>query len=243
VELEIGEITSLPEARGSSAKRASPEFSAEWKTRYEWDSGEYASVEALRRSLAAGGGMPDPSTSEVTPAVAKKDPDAPTPKRGVAPVKPPEKPPAAKPGPAAPAPSPKPAASAPPVPPPAKPAARPAAEVPTGPNPAAKPAALPRKIARIRLVGSEVDLTVSQPGTYELGRLSSATLRVVHPTVSRRQIRVALAPDRATARVQGLGAASPSLVNGRTLGEEWVNLADGDKLQVGEVVLSVRLES
>jgi pSer/pThr/pTyr-binding forkhead associated (FHA) protein len=246
VEIEIGEITSLPEAR-SSAKMASPEFSADWKTRYEWDSGEYASVEALRRALAEGSALPEPPTSVMPPVT--KDADGPTPKRGLSPVKPPTpwKPSAPAPSaPAAPSPPPaaKPAASAPASPAPKPPAPASAAKPAAPKAPAApKPPAPARKIARIRLVGPEVDLTVTEPGTYEMGRLSTAALRVVHPTVSRRQVLISLSPDRTAVRVQALGAASPTLVNGRTIGEDWVPLADGDKLQIGEVVLAVRLES
>jgi pSer/pThr/pTyr-binding forkhead associated (FHA) protein len=85
-----------------------------------------------------------------------------------------------------------------------------------------------------------VDLTVTAPGTYEIGRLSEVPLRIVHPTISRRQARLTLAADRSAVRLEHVGS-SPTLVNNRVLNES-TNLADGDQLQLGEVTLSVKFE-
>jgi pSer/pThr/pTyr-binding forkhead associated (FHA) protein len=92
----------------------------------------------------------------------------------------------------------------------------------------------------VRLVGPGVDLNVTAPGGYEIGRLSEVALRIVHPTVSRRQARLTLSSDRTTVRLEHTGS-SPTLVNGRVLTEA-ATLADGDQVQLGEVTLAVRFE-
>jgi pSer/pThr/pTyr-binding forkhead associated (FHA) protein len=241
VQVTVGEITSLPDVRGTSAKQAAPagEFSVEWKTRYEWDSGEYASLEALRRKIAEGEKQVNTKTSPLKALpTAEPVPAAKLPPTGpVKPAKPAAPPPAPKP---APPPAAAPKAPAAPLPPADGPAT--IASMKAMPPPKPAPAAPARSIEKLRLKGPETDLTVSDPGSYEIGRLSGAPLRVVHPTVSRRQAVLTLSADRASARVEALAGASPTLVNGKVVGEAPVELADGDKLQLGEVQLAVGLQ-
>ena len=85
-----------------------------------------------------------------------------------------------------------------------------------------------------------MDLNVTTPGTYEIGRLSEVQLRIVHPTVSRRQARLTLTVDRLSVRLEHIGS-SPTLVNGRVLNES-TSLVEGDQVQFGEVSLTVKLE-
>jgi pSer/pThr/pTyr-binding forkhead associated (FHA) protein len=111
-----------------------------------------------------------------------------------------------------------------------------------GPEPDTEqlPRPVPPPIARIRLAGRGIDLSVGAPGTYVIGRSEEATLRVDHPTVSRVQARLHLASDRTSARLEHAGA-SASLLNGREL-DGAAELVDGDLLQLGDVRLLVSLE-
>jgi pSer/pThr/pTyr-binding forkhead associated (FHA) protein len=95
-------------------------------------------------------------------------------------------------------------------------------------------------IARVRLAGRGIELSVGAPGTYVIGRAEEAALRVDHPTVSRVHAKLSLAPDRTSARVEHAGA-SASLLNGREL-EGAADLTDGDLLQLGDVRMLVSFE-
>jgi hypothetical protein len=255
-------VKTLAGARPAAVPRTTgekPEFEADWKTRYEWDSGEYADLMALRQDIAkreaaeaagkksttsklpAARPAPKPAAKTAAPPPATKD----EPVRPAAPASPatptaPTKPAAA----ARPATSAAPAAPAEPAAPPAKPPAAPPAPVPAKAAPAAPTPAIPvpaaRVVAKVRLTGPGVDLSVTAPGTYEIGRLSEVALRIVHPTVSRRQARLTLGADRLSVRIEHVGS-SPTLVNGRVLHDSTA-LSDGDQLQLGEVSLSVKLE-
>ena len=75
-----------------------------------------------------------------------------------------------------------------------------------------------------------------------MGRLSGSALRIPHPTISRRQAVLTLAPDRTAVRLEPVAGASPTLVNGQAI-DKAVVLADGDTVQFGEVPLTVRIES
>jgi hypothetical protein len=247
VKVEMGEVKSLPDARPAAPKPAvleQPEFEADWKTRYEWDSGEYADLMALRRGIAdrdaqAPASKPKDSPAAKAPAAPGK-PDSTSKLQQVkaAGVRPePAKPPAAAPPAAA-----KPAAPTPDGAPAAKPAApsAPKPAPPPAPKPAPAPAPVARTITKVRLVGPGVDLSVATPGTYEIGRLSDVALRIVHPTVSRRQAKITLGADRTSVRLEHTGS-SPTLVNNRVLTDSTL-LADGDQLQFGEVTLAVKFE-
>jgi pSer/pThr/pTyr-binding forkhead associated (FHA) protein len=98
----------------------------------------------------------------------------------------------------------------------------------------------PAGITEVRLAGLGIDLSVTEPGTYDIGRSPAAALRVDNPTVSRVQARLTLAADRGSARVEHAGT-SASLLNGAPL-DASAELRDGDLLQLGQVALVVRLE-
>jgi pSer/pThr/pTyr-binding forkhead associated (FHA) protein len=115
------------------------------------------------------------------------------------------------------------------------------AEEPTQRRPAPPPAiASPSPVQRVHFEATGVDLSIGEPGLYVLGRLSTASLRITHPTVSRLQARITLSPDRTEARVEPTGT-SATLLNGVVMSGA-ARLGDGDRLQVGDVVLSVRFE-
>lgn len=260
VELELGEVLSasgiqpLPEGLGSMA-RPRQQFSAEWKTRFEWSSGEREVFEALRA------GIPPPPEDLVSPetqyqrAVTRGQTVAPAvppagPAKPAAPTAPrPTKPEGAMPvAPARPAvPAAKPvAAAAPPAPRPPAPvaAAAPAVEVPAParpPAPAAVPApAAPAGIRAIVLTSSLGELRVAETGAHILGRGTDAALRLQHPTVSRRHARLILSDDRSMAYLQDAGGANGTSLNGAQV-TQLAPLANGDRIRVGEVELTVAL--
>ncbi len=117
-----------------------------------------------------------------------------------------------------------------PAPPPAK------AEPPAAPV-VAKPVPL---IRELRLRAEGVDLAVTEPGEYELGRTPGLPLQVDHPTVSRHHARIILSEDRTTAYLQDQGGMNKTRLNGRPL-QKISPLADGDEVRLGEVALVVRI--
>jgi pSer/pThr/pTyr-binding forkhead associated (FHA) protein len=95
----------------------------------------------------------------------------------------------------------------------------------------------PRPIAVVRLEGGGRYVVVTDPGAYEVGR--GAALRLDHPTVSRRHARLTLSPDRRQVTLADLAATHPPRVEGRPVSGE-VALRHGDRVEFGDVVLSVR---
>lgn len=185
------------------------------------------------------------------PAPAPAKPEAPPAVKPAAPpvAKPPAPPQPAPPKPSQAAPPPAPAAAkAPPLPP--KPA--PAPPAPTAPPPTVAappapvsaprpaPAAKAAAILEIRLTAPGFDLSAKETGAHELGRANEAALRVNHPTVSRKHARIILADDRGIAYLQDAGGANGTRLNGTAI-ERLAPLADGDKVGVGEVELTVTL--
>jgi pSer/pThr/pTyr-binding forkhead associated (FHA) protein len=160
VALQMGEVEAAPsESRVIAAAPAPgerPRFSADWRTRFEWDSSEYEQIAEIQkmarekevRDRAAKGAAAKPGApaAEAKPAAAAKPaapaakPAAPAAPKPAAPAAPAAAKPAA-PAPAAPAPAPKPA----PAPPPAAaaPAPAPPAPKPPAPKPPAPAAAAP----------------------------------------------------------------------------------------------------
>jgi pSer/pThr/pTyr-binding forkhead associated (FHA) protein len=229
VRVTWGEIT----GPGSSARMRAPvldsgeqpQFSAEWKTRYEWDSGERQMIADLRKGLALEDAerereqkttpidtvRRDPPRSKVTPSTgAQKLPPAVPPKPTPAP---PQK-------------------AVPPPPPPAPP-----------PPPVAAPpvvVAAPTPIREVRFSAPEGDLVVGAPGSYEMGRADGIALRVTHPTVSRRHARVTLSPDRLSVQIEHIGSTTPTLLNGAPV-EGVKPLADNDQIALGEARITVRI--
>ena len=97
------------------------------------------------------------------------------------------------------------------------------------------------QIAELHLSGEGIDLVVTHPGEYRLGRATDAELRVDHPTVSRRQARVRLSDDRLQAFLQHDAGANPTRINDREA-KDAEPLADGDTIAVGNVSLRVTLK-
>ena len=242
VRIEMGEVSSGSGIRRRVAAAELPEgeegprFSTEWKTRFEWDSGEREAIASLREEWANKATQKQPVVKP--PAAA---PPASAPRRASAPKTPPP-PSAARPA------APPPAAGAPP---PAPPAAGPApAAVPTpmaeaAPDaatvvkPEMAPAAAP--LAEVRLVSSDYDLVVTTPGAHILGRATDAPLRVKHATVSRTHARVIISEDRQTASLEHAGGANGTRLNGRAI-DKAEPLSDGDEIGIGEVTLRVSIK-
>jgi len=312
VEIEMGEVSTPSsvgaESRPPAAKppqEEGPEFSPDWKTRFEWSSGEMeelkllqdklAAQSAARRDRATAGEEKEKRAGSAAPAArkpappraeakaepkveAKAEPKAAppaapkaAPPKAAPPAAPkaaPPKPAAAKPEPAkaaapgaeapkapppAPAPprpeppAPAPPSAAPPAPPPPK-APTPTPPKPEPPAPAELDAdatvigsAAPGAIVEIRLVAPSFDLVVSQAGEHRIGRSSEASLRVVHPTVSRKHARLILSDDRLKAWVQHDGGANGTRHNGREI-ERLEELSEGDQVEVGDVKLRVLIK-
>jgi pSer/pThr/pTyr-binding forkhead associated (FHA) protein len=95
-------------------------------------------------------------------------------------------------------------------------------------------------IREFRLRAEGIDLVVTAPGEYELGRAPGLPLRVDHPTVSRHHARMILSEDRTTAYLQDQGGVNKTRLNGQPL-QKLSPLADGDKLRLGEVELVVSI--
>jgi FHA domain len=127
--------------------------------------------------------------------------------------------------------------------PPSVAAAPPAAKPAVGGAPA-KPVAHvggSRPILEVRLTGEGVDVAVAETGAHELGRSSEASLRVNHPTVSRKHARIIIGDDRTIAYIQDAGGANGTRLNGATI-ERLAPLSDGDRVGIGEVELKVALK-
>jgi hypothetical protein len=129
---------------------------------------------------------------------------------------------------------------APEVKPPA-PAVKPAASPAKPAVPPAKPAVPAAAIALVRLAGEQFAFEFIVPGRYEVGRAAAAALRIDHTTVSRRHAALSLSEDRQQVRVEDLGAANGTRVNGVPL-KGTQDLKDGDVLELGEVRLNITLD-
>jgi pSer/pThr/pTyr-binding forkhead associated (FHA) protein len=225
VKVEWGENTS---ASGSTillspaapASEDGPEFKKDWKTRLTWDPAEQAELEKLRKGLppSEAPAKAAPKAAPAKPAVAEK-PAAP----------------AAKPA----APAPAPAAAKPAAEKPAAPAPKPAPPAPA-PAPAPKAAEPPKAIAEVKLSGSGFDFSLTEAGSYDLGRADAARLRVANATVSRNHARVVVAADRMSAQIEHVGKTTPTIVNGQPITAP-KDLADGDTIVLGEVSLAVKI--
>ncbi len=248
-------VLAEPEPKDERAR-----FSPQWKTRYNWDSGEFKEIAALQARLereeeerkkdrgfvrdAPRKGAKPEAADKATAAKAKAAVSAAASAVTAPPVAP--KPAAAPPAAAKPAATPpaaKPAAAPPAAKPPAvKPAPTPpvaAKPAPAKPVPA-PPAAAPGPIVEISLVSPKVTLKVGEPGSYDIGRAVDAPLRIEDNTVSRRHSRLILSADRARVQIEHLGGLNGTQVNGVVITQAR-ELADGDVVALGEVELTVRL--
>jgi pSer/pThr/pTyr-binding forkhead associated (FHA) protein len=227
VRIEMGEVTSASGVRRQVVipePGEKPRFSREWKTRFEWSSGEREAIANLHRDLSAPPAPAKPLTGPVKPAAgpSKSAVTAPTPK-----VRPP--------APKTPPPAPPPAAAPP------APVAAPPTVVAPPPAPAVAPSVPAAPLSEVRLVGGGYDLAVTAAGTHVIGRSAEAALRVKHPTVSRTHARVILAEDRRAATVEHAGGANGTRLNGRPI-DKPEPLADGDEIGIGELTLKVSLK-
>ncbi len=249
VTIEMGEITStsgareLPEAAMTSAKHPRPRFSAEWKTRFEWDSDEYLAIAEVQRLAAEKEAREKGGTGPSPVVKVGKEPTVAAPSKAAAPrptpaAAAPAAPPAAKPAPAAakpaapatvpaprPEPPPRPAAPAPPAAPAAAPRPAPASPRATGP------------IVEVRLTAPGLELVATETGAHDLGRAKDAALRVNDPTVSRQHARLILSDDRSVVYIQDRGGANGTRLNGVAV-EQLQIIKEGDTIGIGDVLLT-----
>jgi pSer/pThr/pTyr-binding forkhead associated (FHA) protein len=226
-------FSGAPPAESAAVLDDRGEFSAEWKTRYDWDSSEIRGIAALQARLIAEDG-------ERKRAKAKKE--APTEQFGA--VTPGPSAGGAKPAPAPAKPAPTPAAKVVPAVVPPTPSATPpppAAAPPTPPPPVVTPAPpeVEAPVIGVRLRGPAGDLVVTQPGEYILGRAKDAPLRVNDPAVSRRHALVVLTGD-GKAFIEHSGGANGTRLNGASVVAR-TRISDGDRVGLGEVELLVSL--
>jgi pSer/pThr/pTyr-binding forkhead associated (FHA) protein len=92
-----------------------------------------------------------------------------------------------------------------------------------------------------RLAGDQFAFEINAPGRYEVGRAAGAALRVDHTTVSRRHAALSLSEDRQQFRVEDLGAANGTRVNGAQV-KGTQDLKNGDVLELGEVRLNITFD-
>jgi pSer/pThr/pTyr-binding forkhead associated (FHA) protein len=95
-------------------------------------------------------------------------------------------------------------------------------------------------IREVRLTGRDTTLSVTAPGSYDIGRSRDVALRVSDATVSRRHARIILADDRRTAWVEHAGGANGTRLNGAPVLAPQP-LSDGDSVDVGELPLKVTI--
>jgi len=95
-------------------------------------------------------------------------------------------------------------------------------------------------IAEVHLSGRDTALSVTAPGSYDIGRSREVPLRVSESTVSRRHARIILADDRLTAFVEHAGGANGTRLNGALVTER-KPLSDGDQIEIGELPLKVSI--
>jgi len=88
----------------------------------------------------------------------------------------------------------------------------------------------------VRLTGPDVDLVITGGGSYVIGSAAGAPLRIQHPSVAEAHARLIVSDVLGSVFIQGEGGRT--LRNGEKV-EKTEPLADGDELQLGDVVLSV----
>lgn len=260
--VEMGEITSSSGSRPSPAPTPAPEgprpqFSSEWKTRFEWDSSELQALQDFQRQMIE---KSVPGPRGTTKPLGTIRPNLMASPAGPQP---------ASPAPVAPKPASAPAASRPaaapksgPPPQPPTPPARP--ELPTVrptsaklvaprppsplPAPAPPPAPAPSaigaesgRVTEVRLTGPGFALVATETGAHDLGRAKDAGLRVNNPTVSRQHARVIISDDRSVVYLQDMGGANGTLLNGVAI-DKLQMLSHGDVIRIGDVQLTVALK-
>lgn len=235
IEIELGNVAIRSGAwsvgERAIEEEARPQLSSEWKTRFEWSTGEYAALVEIRRmregsdQLSQKRPVTERSPNKSKPAPVARKPEPP---REATPAAPKPEPPG-KPAPTPPIPVPKPPSATPPTP-------------QDAPTPArSHQVAASGTITRLRLRGSGMDLSVDRTGHHPLGRATNAALRIRHPTVSRRHAVVILSDNRQSAFLQDDSGTNGTLLNGREI-TRTEPLRDGDEITIGDVTLEVVLE-
>jgi two-component system response regulator AtoC len=79
--------------------------------------------------------------------------------------------------------------------------------------------------------GKELELA---PGRFTIGRASSGNVVIEHASVSRAHAEIVVTAERAI--VRDLGSRNGTSVNGQKVGDDGVELCDGDEVTFGEVV-------
>ena len=222
-------LSGVPAVERPSAAEADArlQFSPEWKTRYDWDSGEIKDIAALQARLID-------EDLERKRARAKRE--APTEKAGALAAVKAIRPPA----PRVDATTKMPVIPAPEVAKDDASAVKAAADaLAAQAAKIARPAAAVDRVTAIRFTGPSGDLEVSAPGEYVIGRAKDAALRVDHPTISRRHALVVLTAE-GEALVDDAGGANGTRLNGLPVRKR-SRLSDGDRISIGAVDLTVRL--
>lgn len=214
VHIEEGEIEAGDISAAPISTFSGPLLPTDWKTRYEWTPEEAAAFEEARRG---GGGLAPGETAKKLPAVP--NPVAHRPMPAPAEASKGEQAREIRPEPAARPPAPK------PTPAPAPP-----------PTAAAAPDRAP---GRVVLEGKAQKFSLGI-GDHEVGRVSSAQIYVVSPTISRRHAVIRVRETGAV--LEDLGSQNGTLVNTARLKGPYT-LREGDIVHFGDVGFRVRFEA
>ena len=229
VEVRRGDVKSTTSGRhrlAAPAERKQQSFPQNWKTRFDWDVDEFqkfAERIRLERGLTLAPAAPAPTQAPVKEVKGEAVP-APIPSSSAKEAK-----------------EAKDVVVAPPPPPPRVEALAPT-PVESPPAESPQPERRPARgtLLSVTLTGPSVNLTISEPGPYLLGRAKDVPLKVDDKSISRVHARLILSDDRSQVLVQDMGS-----VNGTKLNREPVRkltaLSDGDVITLGLVDLTVRL--
>jgi pSer/pThr/pTyr-binding forkhead associated (FHA) protein len=96
-------------------------------------------------------------------------------------------------------------------------------------------------VLTVKGAGSDIVLSLREPGTHVLGRAKNAPLRIDNPTVSRQQARIVLSADRSEAALEHGGGVNPTRLNDANV-EKRTALASGDVIGFGAITIEVVLK-
>ena len=97
-------------------------------------------------------------------------------------------------------------------------------------------------VRSIHLRTNTKEQTVTEPGSYLIGRASDVPLRFEDNTVSRKHATLIFGPDRRTVEIRHDGGANGTFVNGKQIEGGPHPLANGDEVRLGHFVLRVRIK-
>jgi len=103
-------------------------------------------------------------------------------------------------------------------------------------------APLPPPVRSIHLRTNTKEQTVTEPGSYTIGRAAGVALRFEDNTVSRKHATLIFGADRRTVEIRDEGGANGTFVNGQQVERATHPLANGDELRLGHFVLRVRIK-